>query len=260
MIGQPTLAPSSWPFASDVPPLLADEVHVWLARVPELGSQHGAFLAVLDDEERARLERLHRQGDRTRYLVVRGALRLLLARYLAHDAAALRFVTDGRGKPHLLHPAGRALRFNVSHSGELALLALTSAGDVGVDIEQWPDAPDLAQIERTSERVLSRAERGALRALPPAERAPAFFALWARKEAYLKALGTGVAAGLDHFDVSIADGPSCLLADRRDPAAPSEWTVRGLALGPGCSGAIAIRARTPVVMQLSLSLRDRPDG
>ena len=229
-----------WRRPAGPPALGATDVHVWRVRLdaPDDGP---ALLAVLADDERERLARFvfPRLGER--YVTARGRLRLLLARYLGVDAAVLRFVYGPRGKPALAEGAHADLRFNLSHSGDLALVAVTRGREVGVDVEA--DRPDFA-TEATARRFFSAAEVEAFLALPPASRHEAFFRCWTRKEAYIKALGDGLALPLDSFDVAIGEAATeILLATRPDPAEARRWRLAALAPGAGYAGAVAVEGQ-----------------
>jgi 4'-phosphopantetheinyl transferase len=193
--------------------------------------------AVLAPDERARASRFHFERDRRRWTAARGAVRAVLAGYADVPAASLTFRVGQHGKPALDGPAGRTgLDFNVSHSGDLALCAVTRGRAVGVDVEAV--RPDFATGE-VARRFFAPAEVAALEALLPRERVEAFFACWTRKEAYIKARGIGIALGLDRFEVSLApDRPATLLATRHEPAAAAHWRLVALAPGNGYAGAL----------------------
>jgi 4'-phosphopantetheinyl transferase len=216
--------------------LAPDEVHVWRASLDLPASRVCALGDVLVADERARAARFHFERDRTHWTVARARLRLLLARYLGGPPDRFRFALGAHGKPALARPEGGDLRFNVSHSQDLALYAVTRGREVGVDLEGL--RPDFATDE-IAERFFSPAERRALRAVAPELRCDAFFACWTRKEAYIKARGLGLAIPLDAFDVSLApDEPAALLATRDEPGDSVRWSLAALSPGPGFAGAL----------------------
>ncbi|HET9982527.1 MAG TPA: 4'-phosphopantetheinyl transferase superfamily protein [Longimicrobiales bacterium] len=227
---------TAWATPADHPPLPDDEVHVWKASVAALAPGEVRLRALLDAAELARAERYRFARDRTQYVVAHGLVRLLLARYLGAEPAALKFAAGPFGKPSLCEPAGGGLEFNLSHSADLVLLAVTRHRAVGVDVECWDR--DI-EAELLARQFFSPAERAQLAALPPDARVPGFFACWSRKEAYIKATGLGVSQGLDYFDVSLAPGePARLLADRHATGRAAAWTLHDLAPAPGYSGAV----------------------
>ncbi|MGH7617367.1 MAG: 4'-phosphopantetheinyl transferase family protein, partial [Gemmatimonadaceae bacterium] len=212
--------------------------HAW--RVPLRSLDHRALLPLLSADERARAERFMRDRDAEAFIVAHGTLRRVLARYLDAAPDTLAFITGPHGKPALASREGRALEFNLSHSGDLALIAVARAGPVGIDVEcRNRDVEHL----RLAEHFFSPAERTALRALAREldSLTEGFFNAWTRKEAYLKATGYGITRGLHHFDVSIAPGePAALLGDRLDPSATDRWRLSELRPGAGFQAALVV--------------------
>lgn len=217
----------------------ADAVHVWAAPLdpPAAAVQrHGTLLA---SDERARAERFHFERDRRRFTVARGVLRTLLGRYLGTDPRAVAFGYESHGKPVLADPfAAHGLRFNVSHSGEMALFAFARGREVGVDVEEVRRMEDGLDI---AVRFFSEAEVAAFRALPEEIRDDAFFNCWTRKEAYIKAVGEGLSFPLHVFDVSLAPGEPARLLASRDPQQAERWSLRGLPdPAPGYRAALVV--------------------
>lgn len=186
----------------------ADEVHVWaldLARPPR---QAGALLPPED------LRRAERAG--AAWLHARAGLRGLLARYLDAEPAALRL--DETGKPRLAPAA--PLRFNLSHSGGVALIAVATEREVGVDVEEVRPRRDVGR------RVFTTAERAAVAEADDPERA--LHRHWVAKEAFAKASGRGVAS-MRSFEVEL-DGPAGarLVHVGGDPSEAAQWTLHML--------------------------------
>lgn len=164
----------------------------------------------------------------------------MLGRYLRSSPGQLRFAYSERGKPELAQ-AGGDLCFNVSHSHELALFAITRGRAIGVDVECMSAASAGPEI---AERFFSTDEVAALRGVPPALQHDAFFAGWVRKEAYIKAIGAGLFAALDRFTVSLTPGKAAaLLAVHDDPQAVSRWTLHELQPGAGYAAAIVVEGQ-----------------
>jgi len=203
-----------------------DAVEVIVKRLDVRPEAVSAGAAVLSDEERDRARRFVFDRDRHRYIVARGVLRGLLAARLGVLPQAVELVYGERGKPALApRLAASGLRFNVSHSEDVAVYAFSSAGDVGIDVEAvrtLPDADDVAT------RVFSGRENAAYRALNPRDRPLGFFQCWTRKEAFIKALGQGLYYPLDRFDVSLAPGePAKLLRIDKSPEDRRRWCMTG---------------------------------
>jgi 4'-phosphopantetheinyl transferase len=164
--------------------------------------------ALLDDDERARAERFVFDHDRRRYVIAHAQLRRVLARELDVDPRDLRFEAGSHGKPEIAasqNPLG--LRFNLSHSRDLALIGWTRGHAIGVDIEVMRAV--LAE-EGVARRFFSPREQQDWLSAAPDARTRAFFNCWTRKEAFIKAVGRGLSYPLDSFDVTLlpADAPA----------------------------------------------------
>ena len=230
---------SSWSPPPQTPRLESDEIHVWRAALDLTASRVQSLWHVLSADEQKRAERFYFQKDRSRYIVARGLLRTILGRYLNRAPNQLQFCYTSYGKPALVGESGKhVLRFNVSHSLDLALYAITCGRELGVDLERV--RPDLVD-QQLAERFFSPREVATLRTLPVNVRQEAFFACWTRKEAYLKVRGEGVMLGLDQFDVSLVPGePAALLGTNGDPQEALRWSLQELVLRSGYVAALAV--------------------
>jgi 4'-phosphopantetheinyl transferase len=220
-----------------------DEVHVWRVELNQPPAVLAALRQTLMADEQSRADRFYFQHDREHFVVARGALRAILGRYLGVDPRRPQFSYGPQGKPSLTAEwGGENLRFNLSHSHELALCAVTQGREVGIDVEQIRG--DRAGRE-IAEHFFSRREVAALRVLPPEQWDQAFFNCWTRKESYIKARGEGLSLPLDKFDVSLAPGePAALLAALGDPREVMRWKLEALEPGPGYAGAIAVEGQS----------------
>ena len=171
------------------------EIHLW--HIDLADTAHDKSTATLSADELARWSRFVYARDRNRYLRCHVALRNILAMYLRQSAADIKFDSDPEGKPRVY---GTALRFNLSHSADQAVVALTLDGDIGVDIEEFRNVADCAEVAR---EYFSSSEFGELQLLPAAEQSHSFLVCWTRKEALLKATGRGL-IGLDRAEVGIS--------------------------------------------------------
>lgn len=228
------------PRAAPHPLELAEgEVHVWAVPLDPAPERVEALGCLLSEDEWARAWRFRFEVHRRRFVVGRGVLRTLLGAYLATPPARLAFTYGERGKPDLAAAgAGPPLFFNLSNSHELALLGVTREREVGVDLEHLKP---MAELDKIAERFFAPPESATLLDLPPAERERAFFRCWTRKEAYLKAVGVGLAAPLDSFVVTLGPGePPRMLSLRGDPAAGARWRYWHLEPAPGYLGALAV--------------------
>jgi 4'-phosphopantetheinyl transferase len=157
-------------------------------------------LSVLDEEEKYRANRFHFELDRTRFILARGSLRSLLARYTGSDPALIRFKQNRYGKPFLQHPHS-PVQFNVTHSGGCIVHAIARETQVGVDVELVRDSTGLSSVAS----YFAAGEQAWLHATDPQERDVRFFALWVCKEAYIKALGRGLSKSLESFEISLEE-------------------------------------------------------
>jgi 4'-phosphopantetheinyl transferase len=231
-------ASSDWSSPSGELHLADREVHLWRAF---LDGQHAAVRrleSVLSDDERVRASRFVSSRDRARFVAARGILRTLLGRYLRKPAASVGLAYEAAGKPRLEAAADpdRAIRFNVAHSGDLAAYAFTLDREVGIDVEAIRSDRAVDQI---AERFFSTHEVAELRGVAQELRAEAFFQAWTRKEAYVKARGTGLGIPLNSFDVPVAHGKPDLLVS----GDASRWTLRSFRPAGGCAGAVVVEGR-----------------
>jgi 4'-phosphopantetheinyl transferase len=166
-----------------------------------------SWVADLAPAERARADRFAFPEGRRRFVVGRVTLRRLLGSRLGVPAAEVQLIDGAHGKPALApcHDAiANGLSFNLTHSGELALVAL-GQGDLGVDLESPLRVVDAMAVVR---RFFSEAERNGFESLPAgADRDRLFFRVWTRKEALVKAVGRGLSCPLSSFTVPIGDLP-----------------------------------------------------
>jgi 4'-phosphopantetheinyl transferase len=170
--------------------LPAGAVQLWRCRAPAAGGVRASFEEVLSPEEEAQARRFHFQRDRDLYVAAHGLLRLMLAAYTGADPLLLRFEVGRWGKPQLAGDGGGTCPlFNIAHSGARVLLGFSAGPQIGVDIERHRQLRDPVGI---GERFFSAREAAVLRGLEPDAQGPAFFRLWTRKEAVIKALGLPV--------------------------------------------------------------------
>jgi 4'-phosphopantetheinyl transferase len=192
-------------------------------------------LLAADERERAALFRL--DDDRLRYAVTRATLRMLLAEAGLGPPECLTIVAGPHGKPELAHPS--TLRFNVAHSGDVALIALAEGCEVGVDVEVVRSRSDLHAVAR---RFFTAAEAGALAALDGDASAAAFHRCWVRKEACLKATGLGLRLALDAFEVGVDVAPPApRIVTLPVPDGPARCRLADVDVAPGHAAALAVR-------------------
>ena len=183
--------------------LKSGEIHLWRVDLNQEGRNALSGLeGTLSADELAKAGGFRSERDRNRYVLAHGALRTILARYLKTTPGEPVFRYGPKGKPELANRANRGVRFNLSHSHDLVLCAISRAGHVGVDVERVRPG-----VEKDVAACLSPAALGVLEALPPAERRRAFYQGWTRMEAYSKARGEGLESGLETFEVFLGEQP-----------------------------------------------------
>jgi len=234
--------PQSW---SDPPRTMTldnNEVHVWRSELDLSEAELRKLAKTLALDEQARAARFRFPRDRRRFIVARGVLREILARYFDRDPAKLQFCYAPFGKPALTsNSGGDGLRFNVSHSHGFALYAVSLHRELGVDLEcirtNFPWEP-------IAERFFSPEEIDALHSVPCRLKYEAFLNCWTRKEAFVKARGGALSLRLDRFSVSLIPGePVVLLKTEDNPLEASRWGLEQLAPRSGYVAALAAEGR-----------------
>jgi 4'-phosphopantetheinyl transferase len=219
--------------------LATDEVHLWRATLDLPASVIERMACALSDEERARAGRIVPDQARARFVAGRHILRTVLGKYLELSAERVELTYGPHGKPELApeHASG-LLAFSLTHSHDLALVAVTLGRAIGVDVELLRPVSDVAGLVA---RVFSAKEQAEFRDLPLDRRLEGFFRGWTGKEAWLKAKSTGLTWPPDWFSVSLTSGaPMRLLDVTGDPKAPERWALASFTAAPGYLGALAV--------------------
>ena len=238
-------------------------MHLWRAWLRASDVHLAHLRAQLNAEELGRVDRFIFPEHRRRFLIARVALRGILARYVGRAPGELGFETAPGGKPYLaanhvgtdmvdkmgtqnfpresivspfyppLYPGD--IQFNMTHSADLMLLAVTVRRELGVDVEQ---VRDRVACDRLAKRYFAPDEVEELNSLPEGERRAAFFRCWTRKEAYIKAVGKGLALPLRSFFVPVRPGATMLITSAEEPGGIAAWTLRNLEPAKGFVGAL----------------------
>lgn len=223
-------------FEPQVPGLSASSIHVW--QFPLTLSDHplDKYSVLLSEDECARAARYRFEKDARAFTVARASVRCILAGYINARAQNLHFDYAHYGKPALANLA-KDIRFSVSHSADLGMLAVALGREVGVDIENIQRNVDTDQL---AERFFSEHERVSLRQLSGNERVRAFFRCWTSKEAFLKGQGLGLSRDLNSFDVEVnSNRPARLMATRPDAEEAKIWSLYDISSEQDYAAAVA---------------------
>lgn len=238
-----TVCPMDWRTPPQALAIADDEIHLWVAILSE-APRGDALVSYLAQGELARARRLLRRPDRELFILAHAMLRDVLARYLSITPEAVMLSSGAQGKPRLAEPHNSKLRFNLAHSGQAVLCGVARGREIGVDIEASVPREDLRSI---AAHFFAPDECAALFARTASEQAELFYLLWTRKEAYVKARGTGLSFPLHEFSVLPAIGESADTVIRcsgtaaqtgwycRDLPVPQGYAAATVVAGPGCT-------------------------
>jgi 4'-phosphopantetheinyl transferase len=218
--------------------LSADLIDVWKVPLNLPPAQVRNYRAVLSREEQQRCDKFKSEKRRREFIIGRGLLRTLMGQCLEMDPSVFEFAYTEHQKPYLPVAAlGVPITFNISHSRDLALVALALERHIGIDIEYL--RPDV-DFKKLAGRFFSERESRSLEAYHDVRLTAAFFACWTRKEALLKAIGEGIAFGLGDFSVAVDPQDRVVtLHTHWDEAEAARWSIVNLDLNPGYAAAVA---------------------
>lgn len=239
------------------PTLTTNEVHVWNIDLngPLTGRIRERLESPLDACERNRASRFHFERDREAYIRSHGALRIILASYLSNAPERIGFIPGAAGKPEIIPSLNcKCLRFNLSHTRGLALIAVVRERAVGIDVEHLRPIRDFEQIAR---RFFTSRESEQLSALPASERKKAFYRLWTRKEAYLKATGEGISNALNRIEITLLPNELArILSINGDLNASEDWSIYPLKLPDEFEGALVMSGSEKPLKQFHFCTED----
>lgn len=212
-----------------ITPLEANHIHIWSTNLAISKEQEKAYLSLLSPDEVARAERLHFVDHRRRFTAARAILREILGVYLQLPPQDIVFAYGDHHKPFLKNAEQYPLQFNVAHSDEMAIYALTLQHDIGVDIEKIKTDYNAG----VATRYFSQTENAALATLSGDAKKAAFYCLWSRKEALVKGVGKGLSLSLSSFSVSLEDAVETIELDQE------KWQLAPLHLADDYASAVA---------------------
>ena len=222
--------------------LPSNSVHVWSARLDQPESIFEQLQSSLSKDERIHADKFVFDRDRQHFVVARGVLRNILGAYLDVAPGVVQFSYEPTGKPFLASSSAiNPLQFNLSHAHGLAVYAFTQHTEVGIDVEYIRPIPD---CDRIAAQNFSQQERIIFSALPIDEKIPAFFRIWTRKEAFIKALGDGLTFPLNQFSVVPESGETTDLVTVDDHSTRvSQWLLGSFVPEPNYIAALATQSR-----------------
>lgn len=232
--------------------LVPGTIHLWRIDMSVEAERLQEFQSILSHEENERASRFCRDRDRTSFITARAAMRSILSRYLDIAPENVSFVYAPNGKPEISTGANAlGLKFNLSHSRDYALLGVVLHSSIGVDIEFINQKITCVEI---ASRFFSFREANTLRSFPQSEQPAAFYSCWTRKEAYIKAIGSGMALALDSFEVGFGPGvPAALIRVEGKPQEPFRWTIYELGAPRNYAAAMAVQGRGHRLRQMHWS-------
>lgn len=210
------------------------EAHVWRINLQVNAPVPAACQNSLSAEEKTRADRFYFERHGRRFIVARGALRNLVGRYVGLPAAEVEFESTGNGKPFICHPK-TPMRFNLSHSGDLCVIAFSAASELGVDIEASERRVEALEIAK---RFFTPEEHAEIQETEESKRLETFLRFWTAKEAVMKATGLGLR--LEPAAIGVELEPLRIVSLRAD--LPSAWTLQAFDPAPGYIGTLAVEA------------------
>lgn len=213
-----------------------NEAQLWYFKVDEFSKEVESYVNLLCSKEITRANSFKFAKDRMVYILARGLLRILSGRYLNEIPKNIKFDYGEYGKPD--YSFQTPIKFNISHSGNMIVMAFMRNCDIGVDIEKIKDDFDAIAI---AQHFFSPDEIRSLKALPEKEQTHGFYRCWTRKEAFIKAKGSGLSFPLTSFSVSLDADHARLLRTEWDAAEKKEWQLFSFEPAHGYLGALSVR-------------------
>jgi 4'-phosphopantetheinyl transferase len=235
---------------TDWPELRVSEIHIWTVPLTACLADIDELRALLSPDEQERAGQFHFPHLEQRFAITHGILRILLAHYLGTPADTIGFTASENGKPAVTAPQTR-LQFNLSHSRQMVAFAFGLDYELGVDIEEIRLVPEMEGI---AHQFFSQGEIEDLMSVPVTDRPAAFFHIWTRKEAYIKATGKGLRLPLASFRVSVLERNEARVLDvGGNPNAVHLWHMYPFEPASSHVGALAYRGAQKTIQIFPLS-------
>jgi 4'-phosphopantetheinyl transferase len=226
-------------------------VDIWLTRLSDVDEHmRRAYERLLNPVEKTRLSRYVVEHAKEQYVVARALLRTALSRYADVLPDAWEFGSNSHGKPHIIAPdIAPSLKFNISHTSGVIACAINCGREVGIDVEYIDGKHDYEDLVHL---VLAEAEMIRLNRLPPPERRERFYVLWTLKEAYLKAMGTGLSIPLFELNFNPEQKPVCMKYESSVSGDITQWHFETFMPTAKHALALAVSASPDRQMQVKL--------
>lgn len=228
-----------WLNSTALEPLDVDHVHIWRASLKPSPATIVQCQLVLSEDEMARANRLHSDTHRQRAIITRGIVRRILCQYLDMAPTEVMFQTTRYGKPYIVPAQNqRGVMFNISHSEDMLLVGIARGHSIGVDVEA---IRPLSGLRGLSRMAFSQREQQSFAILPVRRQIPTFFGMWTQKEAFVKAIGTGLSFGLQTVEVMLdTERHAALLRIDNQRIRVSDWTIKRVRPRRGYIGAVVV--------------------
>lgn len=217
--------------------LQPSQLHVWSVRKSDHENRLQKYWEILEDTEKERALSFRFGKDRDCFIIARGVLRNLLGTYLQMAPDQVTFQLGDHGKPYVNHPS--QIRFNISHSGDTILLGFVQKHRIGIDIEYTKRK---VAVKKIAKLFFAEEEVTSLCRLDQAYHTQAFYNCWTRKEAFIKAVGSGLSFPLDQFVVSLDSTKEATLIDTKwDKKEKYKWTLHTIEPRKDYIGAVSVK-------------------
>lgn len=232
--------------------LATNQLHVWQSDINITKIQAGRIYSILSKKEKARASRFKFEEHRLKFIAARATLRKILSHYLSIDPNAISFTENKYGKPGLKDEINKSsIFFNISHSHNMALFAISNEENIGIDIEAVNRKIDFDEI---SKRFFSDRENEHIQALPISQKSIDFYKIWTAKEAFIKAIGQGLSFPLKEFEISLNNNTISLASIYGDPNKASTWNLFKYDVPDEYESSIAIQAERPDITSWKISI------
>jgi len=238
----------TWKQQETAPQLLERQIHIWRVNVSDFLARVEGFFPLLNAKEKTKAERFHFKKDRDKYIVSQVCLRLLLGAYLNLPANEVEFYEGAHGKPYLKQP--NDFQFNLSNSHGCVIYAFTLSHEIGVDMEY---SLKVIESHKLAARFFTESESDQLAKLKGDALQQAFFNVWTRKEAFIKAIGEGLSFPLKDFEVSVKD-PARIVAIKDDELEAKAWFMQGFEPKKDYVAAVAVKNNIDSVSYYDFSM------